>query len=173
MTIDENLQLRVTRLLGRVLRKAPRRPQALLASAALNRVLGEQIADGDMDFMAGKALAIQVRDLDLRWLIRFDGDRLRAAPAAAASDASISATPMEFLRLLARAEDADTLFFQRRLVIEGDTDFALNVKNVLDAVDDQSLPGPLPAALTVLRRLLRGGAAEAGKPQRAGKGVAP
>src|SRR5690606_21722269 len=114
VTIDENLQLRVTRLLGRVLRKAPRRPQALLASAALNRVLGEQIADGDMDFMAGKALAIQVRDLDLRWLIRFDGDRLRAAPAAAASDASISATPMEFLRLLARAEDADTLFFQRR-----------------------------------------------------------
>ncbi len=47
MTIDENLQLRVTRLLGRVLRKAPQRPQALLASAALNRVLGEQIADGD------------------------------------------------------------------------------------------------------------------------------
>ena len=32
------------------------------------------------------------------------------------------------------AEDADTLFFERRLVMEGDTEFGLLLKNTLDAI---------------------------------------
>jgi predicted lipid carrier protein YhbT len=44
-------------------------------------------------------------------------------------------------------EDADTLFFERALVMEGDTDFGLLVKNTLDAM------GPLlPPLLRPARR---------------------
>ncbi len=41
----------------------------------------------------------------------------------------------DFHLLASRREDADTLFFARRLVMEGDTDLGLIVKNTLDAVD--------------------------------------
>jgi predicted lipid carrier protein YhbT len=38
-------------------------------------------------------------------------------------------------RLAARKEDPDTLFFSRRLVMEGDTELGLLIKNTLDAID--------------------------------------
>ena len=48
-----------------------------------------------------------------------------------------------------RGEDPDTLFFSRRLVMEGDTELGLLVKNTLDALDmDVLKPGK------VLRTLL-------------------
>jgi O2-independent ubiquinone biosynthesis accessory factor UbiT len=45
---------------------------------------------------------------------------------------------------------ANTLFFSRRLVMEGDTELGLQVKNTLDAIDLEeglSLLPPLPAGL--------------------------
>ena len=41
----------------------------------------------------------------------------------------------DLLALASRAEDPDTLFFQRRLALEGDTAIGLRVKNLLDALD--------------------------------------
>ena len=45
-----------------------------------------------------------------------------------------------FLQLVARQEDPDTLFFNRELLIEGDTELGLVVKNMLDAVEWPKLP---------------------------------
>ena len=50
-------------------------------------------------------------------------------------DITITATLSVFLRLLAREEDPDTLFFNRELSVEGDTELGLMVKNMLDAVE--------------------------------------
>ena len=47
----------------------------------------------------------------------------------------ISARARDFIALAIREEDPDTLFFNRNLVMEGDTDLGLLVKNTLDAVD--------------------------------------
>ncbi len=47
----------------------------------------------------------------------------------------ISARARDFIALALREEDPDTLFFNRSLVMEGDTDLGLLVKNTLDAVD--------------------------------------
>jgi predicted lipid carrier protein YhbT len=52
----------------------------------------------------------------------------------------LSATVSAFLQMLTRQEDPDTLFFHRRLAIEGDTELGLLVKNLLDRIE-------LPAAL--------------------------
>lgn len=43
------------------------------------------------------------------------------------------------MALALREEDPDTLFFSRRLRMEGDTDLGLLVKNTLDAVDWDAL----------------------------------
>jgi len=37
--------------------------------------------------------------------------------------------------MMLREEDPDTLFFNRKLVIEGDTELGLIVKNLLDSID--------------------------------------
>ena len=51
--------------------------------------------------------------------------------------------PAQALALALRREDPDTLFFKRRLVMTGDTDLGLVVKNALDAIDWSRLPWPL------------------------------
>ena len=50
-------------------------------------------------------------------------------------DLTLSARTRDYLALALREEDADTLFFSRRLRMEGETDLGLLVKNTLDAVD--------------------------------------
>lgn len=50
-------------------------------------------------------------------------------------DVTISASAYDFYRLSRREEDPDTLFFSRRLVMEGDTELGLLLKNTLDAME--------------------------------------
>jgi len=50
-------------------------------------------------------------------------------------DLIISASACDFLMLALRKEDPDTLFFSRRLCMEGDTELGLLVKNTLDALE--------------------------------------
>jgi len=57
-------------------------------------------------------------------------------------DLSFSANLSAYLQLLSRQEDPDTLFFNRQLQIEGDTELGLVVKNMLDAIDWSRLPLP-------------------------------
>jgi predicted lipid carrier protein YhbT len=71
---------------------------------------------------------------------------------AGVPDLHFSANVSAFLQLLTRQEDPDTLFFNRQLTIEGDTELGLIVKNMLDAVDWSALSTyfsrlPLPGAL--------------------------
>ncbi len=49
--------------------------------------------------------------------------------------------------IAARKEDPDTLFFQRRLRIEGDTELGLEVKNLMDSIDLELLPAPVKFVL--------------------------
>ena len=64
-------------------------------------------------------------------------------------DLAFRANLSAFLQLLARQEDPDTLFFNRELSIEGDTELGLVVKNMLDAIEWPTLPR-LPGLSTLL-----------------------
>jgi O2-independent ubiquinone biosynthesis accessory factor UbiT len=65
----------------------------------------------------------------------------------------ISAGARDFLRLARRKADPDTLFFDRRLSIEGDTELGLLLKNTLDALDLREVFSALPAPMRVLSAL--------------------
>ena len=72
--------------------------------------------------------------------------------SAGVPDLHFSANLSSFLQLLTRQEDPDTLFFNRQLTIEGDTELGLLVKNMLDAMDwsmvsDTLSRLPLPSSL--------------------------
>ena len=66
--------------------------------------------------------------------------------------------------IAARKEDPDTLFFQRRLRIEGDTELGLYVKNLMDAIDLDAMPKPLRFGLLQLAEFVDAGMKEASPP---------
>ena len=49
------------------------------------------------------------------------------------------------------------LFFQRRLVIEGDTELGLYVKNLMDAIELEQMPKPLRVMLLQLAEFVEAG----------------
>ena len=117
------------------------------AEAAGNRALASQLADGDVDFLERRSLRIRVIDLGCDWLVTKTGPRLRFSAGGDGAEAIFAGDARSLLLLAARREDPDTLFFQRRLVIEGDTELGLQVKNLIDSVDFDELPAPLTRAL--------------------------
>lgn len=128
----------------------PSRVHSTALAAALNRLWAAETASGDLDFLRERVLALRVVDLRLEARITLCGGRFRDVAGSGPADLTIAGNAYEFLLLASREEDPDTLFFQRRLRLEGNADLGLHVKNFLDAVDLDSGRLPLP-----LRQLLR------------------
>lgn len=128
--------------------RLPVTPPSLAFCLAANRLLWPELKALDWQPLVGRRYAIRVRDLGLG--VRFTVSARGFAPASGAPDLTISASARDFLLLLGRREDPDTLFFSRRLVSEGDTELGLIVKNLLDALDPdvvlRRLPFPLARA---------------------------
>jgi predicted lipid carrier protein YhbT len=126
-------------LLSAPLAIIPGAVHATAVVAVLNRVLADALRDGELDFLQGRSVCIQVRDMRLGFCITLQGGCLVPGRQAAMAELSISGTLHAFLLLAARREDADTLFFQRRLSMQGDTELGLEVKNFLDGIDVDAL----------------------------------
>nr|WP_218167031.1 SCP2 domain-containing protein [Cedecea sp. P7760] len=126
----------------------------------LEQVLGWQfrqaLQDGELDFLAGRWLSIEVRDLGLKWFTSVEDNKLLVCDDAPA-DVSFSAEANDLLLIAARKQDPDTLFFQRRLVIEGDTELGLYVKNLMDAIELDAMPKPLRILLLQLADFVEAG----------------
>lgn len=75
-----------------------------------------------------------MRDIDLQWFTSVVNGKLVVSQNAQA-DVSFSADASDLLMIAARKQDPDTLFFQRRLVIEGDTELGLYVKNLMEPLN--------------------------------------
>ncbi|MBE9516114.1 MAG: SCP2 sterol-binding domain-containing protein [Proteobacteria bacterium] len=82
----------------------------------------------------GKNLRLHVTDLDMDLFFFFSGGKLKRG-GNRHWDVSIAGTLEDFILLATRKEDPDTLFFNRRLCIEGDTETGLYLKNLLDAME--------------------------------------
>lgn len=130
--------------------------QQLVIEPALAAVFAAALADGDFDMLRGRWLRLEVSDLGLSWNLTCRRQGLQLA-ASARPDVVIRGNWREFLLLASRQEDPDTLFFRRRLVIEGDTDLGLAIKNLIDSLD----PDALPPRFWHLLRWLGAGAADA------------
>ena len=151
-----------------------------LAPFALKRQVLEQVlswqfrqalADGELDFLEGRWLSIHVRDIGLLWYTSVINGRLVVSPEAEA-DVSFSADASDLLMIAARKQDPDTLFFQRRLVIEGDTELGLYVKNLMDAIELEQMPRALRIMLLQLADFVEAGLKGPQKPEQTSVGEA-
>lgn len=131
-----------------------------LKRQVLEQVLSWQfrqaLAEGELDFLEGRWLSIDVRDIGLCWFTSVENDRLIVSDSADA-DVSFSADASDLLMIAARKQDPDTLFFQRRLVIEGDTELGLYVKNLMDAIELEQMPKALRIMLLQLADFVEAG----------------
>jgi predicted lipid carrier protein YhbT len=132
--------------------KLPQLPPTLALVTTLNLALGRLIPREPLDMLIGKRFTIRVLDAGMTLRFSYNARGFRPLFDASKPDLTISARARDFIALLAREEDPDTLFFDRRLLMEGDTDLGLLVKNTLDGVE---LPRFDPARLSPAELLHR------------------
>ncbi len=113
----------------------------------LNQMLAKASRTGELNFLRDKVLLIQVQDAHLRFALSLVNSRLVACSARRHYDVRISGTAYDFLLLATGREDPDSLFFNRRLRLVGDTELGLYVINFLAAVELE------PGAQMVVKQL--------------------
>jgi predicted lipid carrier protein YhbT len=121
----------------------------------LERVLAGPFATGVLDDMAGRTLGVEVTDLDLRWVVRVGTRRLERVDVEGEAEATVRGSATDLLLLAARLEDADTLFFHRRLQLTGDVELGLAIRNLLDQLPWEAIPLGLRVALNRGARFAR------------------
>jgi len=139
---------RLPSLLKRPLSALPARLHSMMVAKALGQVFAAEIADGELDFLRGRTVRITVEDAGVAIGLSLQGSRFIAVPHRQPADLTIRGTVYDYLLLIGEREDPDTLFFQRRLGMEGDTDLGVHLKNFLASVEMASLP--LPVAIRPL-----------------------
>ena len=138
---------------GSLLSRLPAFPGSMLFVSGLNLALTRLLAPDVTQMLAGKKLRLQVTDA--QWVFDFEWrhGRFVACLNPGAADLTISASAYDFVLLARRQEDPDTLFFGRRLSMEGDTELGLLVKNTLDAIELPVLNWDLIKPSAVMARL--------------------
>lgn len=114
--------------------------QKKLLSELLMCLFKEAIEDDDLAFLEEKWLKVEVSDLGFCWYISFENNQLSIKENSLQVDVTFSGSVNDLILIAGRKEDPDTLFFQRRLSIQGDTELGLEVKNLLDNIDYDNLP---------------------------------
>ncbi|MGB6102877.1 MAG: SCP2 sterol-binding domain-containing protein [Pusillimonas sp.] len=144
--------------LGKLLSRLPPYPGSVLFAAGLNLALAQHLPVDTLHMLEGRILRIQARDVGIAFDFAWRQGKFSAVAPGGDIALTIAADLHDFYLLVQRKEDPDTLFFSRRLAMEGDTELGLMVKNTLDALDMSLFspqhwgPGKLFGRLSRLRK---------------------
>ena len=129
-------------LVARIGSRLPQWPHALTLVAGLNTAARMKLLPADsLELLEGRSFLVEVLDTGGRACFTYRNGLFRPLFSAPSSpDLSFRANLSAFMQMIARQEDPDTLFFNRELSIEGDTELGLVVKNMLDAIEWPQLP---------------------------------
>jgi len=129
--------------LSKIAVRMPRKFNYLVVERLLNSAFAEQISEGDFEFLEGRALQVEIIDAKLFIGLSFHHNRITCFhfnSLACTSDATLSIDTLNAINLIQQEVDPDTLFFQRKLKINGDTELAHHVKNTIDTLDPEVIP---------------------------------
>ncbi len=154
LALQTKLSHHVPRLIAKPFHLMPTRMQQIILNRLLQRVFNEALLAGDMDFLNSNRIKFEIEDCHLSWTCTVSKNRLYIIDNRYNPDATIRCNLNELVLLANQKIDPDTLFFQRRLVIEGDTELGLTMKNIMDTLDPENLPTLLIKILNILEQIL-------------------
>ena len=143
-----------SRAIARWLRLAPASLHERLLVISINHLLRGQVLASRIGELRGKRFRLYAHDVPMA--LTFEIDERGIKRSALAPDVTFRGTVADFIALAMRREDPDTLFFQRRLSVEGETEVGLHLKNLLDGWEYEASAHvravfPTPIAHAVLR----------------------
>lgn len=147
LPIPESVRPIAMKAIGLPARLIPYAVQKPVLALVLNQAFREPLEHGELDFLENAKVRIKISDLGIDWLIRVGSNRFKPIERELDHDVCVSGQSPDFILLATRQADPDTLFFQRRIRIEGDTELGLGVKNTMDSMDWEDLPPPLRTLL--------------------------
>lgn len=124
-------------LLARLGARLPQWPHSVNLALALNgaRKLGV-LPEDTLQELEGRHFRVTVLDTGMVADFAYNNGTFRPVFLPTGKpDLHFTARLSAFLQMVSRQEDPDTLFFNRSLTIEGDTELGLRVKNMLDALE--------------------------------------
>lgn len=142
-------------MLRRLDRWVPWSLKCQLVEPQLNQLFGRYIREGEFDLLAERFITLRLRDLQIQLTLTLENEQLRLRQQT--GEVTISGDLETFIQLARQQADADGLFFQRKLVLEGDTELGLGVRNLLDSLEwslADSRIGTLLLQLEALRQRL-------------------
>ena len=134
-------------LLARIAPYLPKRCWSDAMAITLEMARRANALPKDLSLLDGKTVCVRIDDLGKQAAVCLRNGRFCPARAHEAADVSFRACAADYLKLLRREEDPDTLFFQRKLRIEGNTELGLALKNMLDSIES---PAWLVKAMSIL-----------------------
>ena len=144
MSLNMNIpKFKLPTLVAHIGNHLPQWPHSLTLIAGLNAAAKMKLLPQDsLELLEDRTFLVDVLDTGGHAYFTYRSGFFRPLFLAPQTpDLSFRANLSAFLQMLTRQEDPDTLFFNRELSIEGDTELGLVVKNMLDAVEWPQLPG--------------------------------
>lgn len=114
--------------------RLPSRPPSLALALVLDRLLLPRLDASQRHALQGRTVEIELQELGARVRLALGERGFRAAGEGGAPHLRLRARADALWRLLRGEDDADRLFFDGALVMEGDTEYGLILKNTLDAI---------------------------------------
>ena len=130
-----------------VVGKLPQWPFSITVSTVLNILIRAGVITKDnLDLFENRRFLLKVIDAGSQASFTCrHGVFVPLVASAASPELIFSANLSSFLQIATRQEDPDTLFFNRELSVEGDTELGLVVKNMFDAIEWPKIRGLFPS----------------------------
>ena len=136
---------------GAALKYLPKPVSSFGLEQQLNWFFRQELQHGELDFLTGKTVKVEVPDLSYQFYLVLQQKRFKISSEESGEDVLFRANSQDLVRLITQQVDPDTLFFRRKLALLGDTELALAIKNLLDTIEiNERLPKPLVSLLEQL-----------------------
>ncbi|HRH88354.1 MAG TPA: SCP2 sterol-binding domain-containing protein [Rubrivivax sp.] len=117
-----------------LVQRLPMQPPTLALALLLDKLLLPKLPADAREALSGRPVQVAVTDLGLTLKLLLGPRGFAVAETRAAPALRIAADAQAYWRLVRGLDDADRLFFECALVMEGDTEMGLVLKNTLDAI---------------------------------------
>ncbi len=143
---------------GVLSRVIPIKVSQLIVEKMANLMFKEQVNEGEFGFLQQRLAQIVLIDASIFIGLSFSGGKItcdRFRSETFESDVTLSINTVDAISLLQQEVDPDTLFFQRKLKISGDTELGHHIKNTVDTINLSIIPGFVVKALTEYKRIIQ------------------